>query len=222
MRAKLDAVERSRTEPIAVIGASVRLPGGVVDLASYWQLLHTGGDAITNVPLSRWDADAYYDPDPETPGKISSRRGGFIADVDLFDALFFGIAPREAAAVDPQQRLLLEVAWEALEDAGIAAESLIGSNTAVFVGISNDYNRLLFENLTRLTGHSGSGTSTSQAAGRPSYVLASTAQAWRSIPHVHPRSSPFMKRASSPIRPVQFWPGRRRQPAAPRRSEHCR
>src|SRR5947209_8058934 len=143
LQAKLDAAERARTEPIAVVGIGCRFPGGVTDPDSFWQLLREGRDAVTEVPPSRWDVDEYYDPDPETPGKMATRWGSFLDGVEEFDARFFGISPREAAAMDPQQRLLLEVAWEALEDAGQTLERLAGSKTGVFIGIyNNEYGRI--------------------------------------------------------------------------------
>lgn len=142
MRSKLDAIEKSQSEPIAIVGMSCRFPGGK-DLESFWQVLRDSVDATTEVPSSRWDTDAYYDPNPETPGKMYVRRGGFLDCVEEFDAEFFGISPREAMSLDPQQRLLLEVCWEALENAAQAPEKLNGSLTGVFVGMcNNDYAQL--------------------------------------------------------------------------------
>ena len=109
-------------EPVAVVGIGCRFPGGVVGPEDYWAFLANGGDAISEVPADRWDADAFYDPDPFAPGRMTSKWGGFLPDVAGFDADFFGITPREAEAMDPQQRVLLEVAWEALEHAGIAPD----------------------------------------------------------------------------------------------------
>jgi len=129
MQAKLDEAERKRTEPIAICGMGMRFPGGAVDAESYWRLLSEGVDAITEVPPSRWDVDALYDPDPSAPGKMYTRHGGFIDGVENFDAEFFGMSPREALSTDPQQRLLLEVAWEALENAAIAPSSLARSRS---------------------------------------------------------------------------------------------
>src|SRR5579883_3462544 len=106
-------------EPIAIIGIGCRFPGGIATLKDFWELLRNGVDAITEVPPDRYDIDAYYDPHPATPGKVMSRFGGFLDQVDRFDAGFFGIAPREAGKIDPQHRLLLEVAWDAMEDAGL-------------------------------------------------------------------------------------------------------
>ena len=131
MQARLAALERARTEPIAVIGLGCRFPGGADDPEAFWRLLRDGVDTITEVPPDRWDVDAYYDPDPDAPGKNSTRWGGFLTTVDRFDAEFFGIAPREAASMDPQQRLLLEVTWEALNDAGYPPEKLNDSPTGV-------------------------------------------------------------------------------------------
>ena len=99
-----------------------------------------GGDAVVDVPADRWNAAAVYDPEPGTAGKAASRCAGLLHDVADFDAGFFGISPREAAVMDPQQRMLLEVAWRALEDAGMPVESLAGTRTGVYVGISHsDY-----------------------------------------------------------------------------------
>src|SRR5262245_15884966 len=103
-----------------------RFPGAS-DPSSFWRLLRDGVDAITEVPADRWDVNALYDPNPDTPGKTCTRWGGFVNEVDLFDADFFGISPREAERMDPQQRLVLEVVWEALEDAGLPVEPLSGS-----------------------------------------------------------------------------------------------
>ena len=117
-QARLARMEQAAREPIAVIGIGCRVPGGGNDAASFWKLMRDGVDAIGPVPADRWDAEALYDPDPATPGRIATRSGGFLESVDQFDPGFFGIAPREAQGMDPQQRLLLEVAWEALEHAG--------------------------------------------------------------------------------------------------------
>ena len=130
MRVKLETIEQARTEPIAVIGIGCRFPGGADDPDAYWDLLSRGVDAVTEVPRDRWNVEAFYDADPGAPGKSYVKQGGFLRDIDKFDAQFFGINPREAAAMDPQQRLFLEVAWEALENAGLAPDKLAESATA--------------------------------------------------------------------------------------------
>jgi acyl transferase domain-containing protein/NAD(P)-dependent dehydrogenase (short-subunit alcohol dehydrogenase family)/SAM-dependent methyltransferase len=170
---KIEAAARRASEPIAVVGLGCRLPGGVTDPESYWQLLHGGRDAICDVPRDRWDADVFFDPDPDAPGKMSVRNGGFLADAASFDPAFFGIAPREALTMDPQQRLLLEVTWQALEHAGIAPEGLAGSATGVFVGICNSdyYKRLLNRSADSIDAYFASGNAASVAAGRISYCL---------------------------------------------------
>ncbi|WP_394845466.1 phosphopantetheine-binding protein [Pendulispora brunnea] len=135
---------RELDDPIAVVGMACRFPGNVDDPASFWELLQQGKDGISEVPKDRWDIDALYDPDSDAPGKICSRRGGFLACADSFDAEAFGISHEEAALMDPQQRLLLEVCWEALENAGETPTELQGSRTGVFVGLANQgYNRVL-------------------------------------------------------------------------------
>ncbi|NOZ56398.1 MAG: AMP-binding protein, partial [Calditrichaeota bacterium] len=158
-------------EPIAVVGLSCRFPGAP-NADAFWKLLREGVDAIREVPRDRWDVDELYDPDPDAPGKMITRWGGFIDDVDKFDAPFFGISPREATEMDPQQRLLLEVAWEALESAGVNPEQLRGSRTGVFVGVSsNDYSVIQHGDLERVSAYTGTGNAFSIAANRLSYML---------------------------------------------------
>jgi len=150
-------------EPVAVIGMACRFPGDASSPQKFWQLLEQGGDAITPVPADRWDMSLYADVIPD--------HGGFIRQVDQFDAPFFQVSPKEATMLDPQQRLLLEVTWEALEHAGINPASLRGSDTGVFVGIfSNDYQML---QVKRDDPHLyiSTGASAATASGRISYFL---------------------------------------------------
>jgi malonyl CoA-acyl carrier protein transacylase len=162
---------KTTTEAIAIIGMGCRFPGAENPQA-FWQLLHDGKEAITEVPASRWDIKAFYDPNPETPGKMNTRWGGFLDEVAEFDPQFFGISPLEANRMDPQQRLLLEVSWEALENASIASDKLIGSQTGVFIGIStDDYAHLQSKYNTTPDAYSGSGNAFSIAANRLSYLL---------------------------------------------------
>lgn len=157
-------------EPIAIVGIGCRFPGASGPEA-FWKLLCEGRDAIKEVPASRWDAERFYDSEPNAPGKTNTRWGGFLDRVDEFDAQFFGITPREAARMDPQQRLLLEVTEESLEDAGQAADALAGSATGVFVGIStNEYSWLQLADLSRIDAYSGTGNALSIAANRISYA----------------------------------------------------
>ena len=132
-RLRIEALERDRRVPIAVVGMGCRLPGAS-DLDAYWSLLRAGGDAIREVPPERWSLAEYYDADPRAPGRAASRHGGFVDGIFDFDRERFGISQAEAEVMDPQQRLLLEVAAEAFERAGDA--DLAGSRTGVFVGIS--------------------------------------------------------------------------------------
>jgi acyl transferase domain-containing protein/acyl carrier protein len=164
--------ETAPPEPIAVVGIGCRFPGGANDPDSLWQLLTEGRDAVREVPRERWDIDAFYDPNPDAPGKMGTRSGGFLDDVDRFDAAFFGISPREATWMDPQQRVLLEVCWQALENAGIAPDSLAGSRTGVFGGLcTGDYFRWVYADAERVSAYAATGTLPSTAAGRVSYLL---------------------------------------------------
>ena len=158
-------------EGIAVIGMACRFPGAR-DTEAFWQLLHDGVDAIAEIPPSRWDIDAFYDPRPATPGRMNTRWAGLIDGMDDFDPAFFGISPREAERMDPQQRQLLEVAWHAIEDAGLSAHELAGSQTGVFVAIcGGDFGRAQAQDLAGIDGYVATGGASSIAANRLSYFL---------------------------------------------------
>ncbi|MGW3075642.1 acyltransferase domain-containing protein [Kitasatospora sp. NPDC001132] len=149
-------------EPVAVVGIGCRFPGGP-DPSSFWRLLTEGGDAVGPVPAARREL---------LNDRV--RWGGFIDDIDRFDPLFFGISPREAVQMDPQQRLVLELSWEALEDAGIAPHSLVGSDTGVFMASCwGDYAALAHYRGpdSQITPHTATGMHDGIIANRVSYVL---------------------------------------------------
>jgi len=176
LRTKLSQRERAESEGIAIIGMGCRFPGGANSPADYWQLLQEGRDAIREVPQDRWNLEDYYDCDPNVPGKMYTRSGGFIDRVDGFDPLFFGISPREAKVMDPQQRLLLEVCWEALEQVGLVPAHLKRSQTGVFVGLCTDDYALMTvhqgdPSRPSLDAYSNLGVTRSIAVGRIAHVL---------------------------------------------------
>ncbi len=173
LQSKLEEKERERTEPIAIIGIGCRMPGSGSDPQAFWKLLEESRDAITETPIERWDVSEYYDPNPDAPGRMSTKLGSYLSNIDLFDAPFFSIARREAVSMDPQQRVLLEVCWEALENAGHSPRKLSGTATGVFVGIcSTDYHgMLLARGDEAIDAYVASGVAPSIAAGRISYTL---------------------------------------------------
>ena len=176
--------QRVKEEPVAIVGMSCRFPGGVKSPEALWELLKNGVDAITEVPKERWDIEAYYDADVEAAGKMYTRWGGFLGNVDKFDASFFGVAPREAVGMDPQQRLLLEVAWEALERAGQSPERLMGSLSGVFMGIcGSEYGARQMMDASHIDAYSLSGGAASIAVGRLSYWLGLQGPSCRSTRH---------------------------------------
>ncbi|MBT3152349.1 polyketide synthase docking domain-containing protein, partial [Streptomyces sp. CHD11] len=172
-RARVEELESSRSEPIAIVGMSCRYPGGVSTPDELWRVAADGVDAITGFPLDRdWDVEGMYDPDPDASGKFYAREGGFLSDIKGFDAAFFGISPREALAMDPQQRLLLETSWEAIEGARMDPRSLRGSDTGVFVGVMyTGYASTVSATATGIEGYAMTGMLTSVASGRISYAL---------------------------------------------------
>lgn len=161
-----------KREPLAIIGIGVRFPGDVNSPEEFWNLLCEKGDALTEIPNDRWDVEAMYAPEFRRAGKISVKRGGFIKNVEKFDAGFFGISPLEASRMDPQQRMLLEVSYEAIQDAGLRLNDLEGTKAAVFVGISaHDYGDLQNTPVERVNigAHTNVGSALCIAANRISY-----------------------------------------------------
>ncbi|MGH3723423.1 MAG: SDR family NAD(P)-dependent oxidoreductase [Mycobacterium sp.] len=159
---------------VAIIGIGCKFPGGIEDADSFWKFALLKGDAVADIPKDRWDADKYYDPDPDTPGRMYTRRGSFLTQgFRRFDADFFGISHREAAVLDPQQRLLLETTWEALDDAGIAGQAL-GGNVGTFIGgFMNDnmVSRALARNLEKINNFAAFSASQTLLSNRIAHAL---------------------------------------------------
>ncbi len=171
----MESAERSfdSASRYAIVGYAARFPGAA-DADEFWDLLREGRDAISDVPGDRWNADDFFDPEPGVPGKVVTRRAGFVDDVTGFDAPFFGMSTREVRLLDPQHRLLLETAWRAVEHSGTAPSALAGTNTGVFVGLAtHDYLGMASDELSydEIEAYMAIGTSNAAAAGRISYRL---------------------------------------------------
>ncbi|MFE4588485.1 type I polyketide synthase [Streptomyces laurentii] len=172
LRRQVQEYEWARSEPIAIVGTGCRFPGGVTDPDSYWRMLAEGTDAVGEIPAGRWDHDAFYDEEAGAPGKIYTRAGAFLDDLEYFDHDFFGISQREAIAMDPAQRLSLTVCWEALEDAGLAPSSLAGSRTGVFMGAASwDYITAQLRHPDEVSAYTSSGSAASFIPARIAYLL---------------------------------------------------
>ena len=172
MQRKLDDAERRRSEPIAIIGIGCRVPGGASTPEEFWALMRDGVDAVRPAPADRWGSSGYAGLGQPSAASEPSYSGGFLDQIDRFDARFFGVSPREATALDPQHRLLLEVCWEALEHAGQAPDRLAESPTGVYIGISSwEYCEVVAGSKQRFDFHASTGVVHNTAAGRVSYVL---------------------------------------------------
>ncbi len=171
--APLPATRRGPGEPMAIVGMACRFPGAP-DLERFWRMVESGEHAITPVPERRWELWEEWDPNIRQNPRLGLRTGGFLADLETFDAEFFGISPREAAHLDPQQRLAMELCWEALQDAGIPPERLAGSPTGVFAAsLDTEYGRRIFSygHESLITAWSGTGGGQSILSNRLSYLL---------------------------------------------------
>jgi 6-methylsalicylic acid synthase len=159
-------------EPIAIIGIGCRFPGDVTAPESFWRLLMEGRNTAAEVPEDRWDYYRELGPSFDSAVRTAIRNGNFLDRIEEFDAEFFRISPREASLMDPQQRLLLEVAWEALEHAGVPADTLAGTDAGVFVGVcTGDYGGRILEDLPTVEAWTGIGAATCAVANRLSHVL---------------------------------------------------
>ena len=159
-------------EPIAIVGVGCRLAGSITGPAQFWTFLTEGRSDVREVPAERWEPYLRRDPRNAAVLKDTTRWGTFLDDLAGFDAEFFGVSPREAELMDPQQRLALEVSWEALEHAGVPPRALAGSDTAVLMGVnSDDYGKLIMEDLPGIEAWTGIGTSLCGIANRVSHLL---------------------------------------------------
>ncbi len=170
LQRKVDGFEEQLHEPVAVVGMGCRF-AGADSPEDLWRLLLAGTDGVRNVPPERWDAERYFDPDPDAAGRIYCRTGSFLDDIAAFDAGFFGVAPREAAMMDPQHRILLEVVWEAVERAGISASALKGSATGVFIGVMHQDYAHRIRGVSDVDLYTAAGNASSVLAGRVSHVF---------------------------------------------------
>ncbi|KAM6908131.1 mycocerosic acid synthase-like polyketide synthase [Lycodopsis pacificus] len=156
-------------DDIAVVGVGCNFPGGE-GLDNFWRVLLEGKNCVVDIPAERFDTTFWYDADDSKPGKTQTTKAALIEGFNEFDHNFFGITEAEAEFMDPQQKLLLQCTYRALEDAGVAMESISGSRTGVYIGLMNrDYEILRSNSPTTITHYNGTGTAMSVAANRLSF-----------------------------------------------------
>ncbi len=161
-------------DAVAIVGIGCRFPGGANDAEKFWDLISSGKDVVVPIPENRWDRKSFYNKNRNYKGKTVSQYGGFLDNVDEFDAGFFGITPREAPFIDPQQRLLLETSWEAMEDAGMVVDKYAGKDVGVYMGaFTLDYKILQFggNNYDLIDVHTATGAMMTMVANRISYAF---------------------------------------------------
>ncbi|KAI1811935.1 ketoacyl-synt-domain-containing protein [Poronia punctata] len=173
-----DETEQTRTaasgfEPIAIIGIACRLPGEAKSLDGLWNMMKNSQTAHDRVPKDRWDADAFYHPDPDRKGTLTTTHGFFLEqDIATFDAPFFSVTPKEASGMDPAKRLLLEVAYEAFENAGLSLDTVAGTQTGVYVGsMTSDYEVLSTRDMLDAPYMAAAGSSEAMTANRVSWFF---------------------------------------------------
>ena len=160
-----------RSEPIAIIGMHGLMPGSE-DLDEYWRHLDAGDDLVVEIPADRWDWREYYGDPQAEPNTTNSKWGGFLNQIDTFDARFFGISPREAQLMDPQQRLFLQTVYRAIEEAGYSPSALATKKTGLFVGVAtHDYYDLLRQAGVPIEAYTTTGLFHALIANRASYLL---------------------------------------------------
>ncbi|MBQ0826804.1 SDR family NAD(P)-dependent oxidoreductase [Streptomyces tagetis] len=158
-------------EPIAIVGMHAEMPG-CPDLDAYWRHIEAGDELISEIPADRWDWRDHYDPTGRREGTTVSKWGGFLPEVDTFDARFFGVSPREAQLMDPQQRLFLQTAHRAVEEAGYRPSDLSAGRTGLFVGVAtHEYYDLLREAGVPTEAYTTTGLFHAILANRVSYLM---------------------------------------------------
>ncbi|MGV9310737.1 type I polyketide synthase [Streptomyces sp. NPDC003691] len=165
---------RPDDDPVVIVSMACRLPDGIDTPEAFWELLADGREASSPFPgrWDGWDLGAIDEAERAATGRRFERKGGFVRDVEDFDAAFFGLSPREALSLDPQQRLVLEVVWEAFERANLRAASLEGSNTGVYLGaMSSDYDIARRWDVESSDGYKITGNGSSLISGRVAYTL---------------------------------------------------
>ncbi|WP_338104743.1 beta-ketoacyl synthase N-terminal-like domain-containing protein [Streptomyces mobaraensis] len=164
--------DASAPDAVAVVGMACRFPGGIGTPGDLWKALCEGADLVSEVPPDRFDSGLFVDPRRKRPGRSCTSAGGFLHGIELFDAGYFGIAPREAARMDPQQRLLLETAVEALDDAGMPRDAWAGTDTGVFIGVSSrDFGELQTARPDTIDAYTMTGLASSVTANRISHFF---------------------------------------------------
>lgn len=167
---KIDLINDNREDEIAIIGISGKYPQAD-NLYEFWNNIKLGKDCISEIPKDRWDFTKRFTRDKDEKGKVYSKWGGFINDVDKFDSLFFNISPKEAKIMDPQERIFMENSWNTIEDAGYTRDSLKKHTVGVFVGVMYGQYQMLAAEETKKDNVMAASSFYSAIANRVSYFF---------------------------------------------------